>query len=239
MKQIGRRTFLRGVGLSGLGLTVAGCGAQATAMTVTPATTATPVAEGPVGSPDEALQRLIDGNKRFVSGQLRHPNLSSARLTEVAQGQKPFAAILGCADSRVPPELIFDCGLGDIFVVRSAGNIADPIAIGSLEFGVAVLGASVLVVLGHERCGAVAETVKGTKAPGSIKDVINAIKPGVKDVADQGGDAVENGVVANARYQMQILLSKSSILSDAVKAGKLKVVAGRYDLDKGEMTLIS
>ncbi|HEU4324407.1 MAG TPA: carbonic anhydrase [Roseiflexaceae bacterium] len=232
MKNIGRRTFLRGVGFSGLGLAATACGAQGST------TQPTPVAEAPAASPDEALQRLVEGNQRFVSGQVRHPNLTSARLTEVSQGQKPFACVLGCADSRVSPELIFDRGLGDIFVVRSAGNIADPVAIGSLEYGVAVLGTKVLLVLGHERCGAVAETLKGEEAPGSIQALIDAIKPGIAASQGQSGDALDNAVVANVKYQMAQLFEQSTILSDAVKAGTLKIVGGRYDLDKGELTLL-
>ncbi len=230
MKNIGRRTFLRGVGLSGLGLAATACGAQSGQ----PA----PVAEVPAASPDEAIQRLVEGNQRFVSGQVRHPNLTSARLAEVSQGQKPFACVLGCADSRVSPELIFDRGLGDIFVVRSAGNIADPVAVGSLEYGVAVLGTKVLLVLGHERCGAVAETLKGEEAPGSIQALVDAIKPAIAASQGQSGDPLDNAVVANVKYQMARLFEQSSILSDAVKAGTLKIVGGRYDLDKGELTLI-
>lgn len=233
MTPIHRRAILRAAGLAGLGLTVAGCGRSGGS-----APNPTPLVEGPVSGPDQALQRLLEGNKRFVAMQIQHPNDSTMRLGEVAKGQHPFAAILGCADSRVPPELIFDRGLGDIFVVRSAGNIADPVAIGSLEYAVAHLKVSLIMVLGHERCGAVEAALSGEPAAGYIAEVVKAVQPAVDQVKDHDGDHLEDAVLANVRLQTEVL-GKSSLLAQAVASGALKIVSGRYDLDKGELTLLS
>ena len=126
-------------------------------------------------TPDQALEKLVAGNDRFVNQKRTKRNQDQNRLTEVAQGQEPFAAILGCADSRVPAEIIFDQGLGDLFVCRVAGNIAPPEEIGSLEFGTLVLGAKVLMVMGHERCGAVKAAIKGGELPGQIGSLVKCI----------------------------------------------------------------
>jgi carbonic anhydrase len=123
-------------------------------------------------SSDSALQKLMTGNKRYYEGNLTHPNQTKVRILEVAKGQHPFAIILGCSDSRVPPEVIFDQGIGDLFIIRVAGNIIDNNALGSIEYAVEHLGVKLVVVLGHEKCGAVDATVKGGEAPGHIKYLI-------------------------------------------------------------------
>jgi carbonic anhydrase len=188
--------------------------------------------------PDEALQRLMQGNQRFVSGKRDNPHQDRARLTEVAKTQKPFAAILSCADSRVPSEIIFDQGFGDLFVCRVAGNIATPEEIGSLEFGSLVLGAKVIMVLGHERCGAVDATIKGAQVPGRIGSLIDAIKPAIKNSESQTGDRLENAVKANVLYQIE-KLKTSSVISELIQNKKLTVAGGYYDLDTGAVTLVS
>lgn len=137
-------------------------------------------ASGPSGSPDQALAELFAGNVRFSEGRALAPHRNLARLAEVAPKQTPFAAFLGCADSRVPIEIVFDQGFGDIFVTRIAGNVADPTVIGSLEFGTLVLGAKVLFVLGHTSCGAVSATAKGEAVPGQISTLYQHIRPAVK-----------------------------------------------------------
>ena len=129
---------------------------------------------------DEALKRLLDGNKRYLSGHAKGPNRSSARRTELARAQHPIAVIVSCSDSRVPPELLFDQGFGDVFVVRSAGNIVDSIGLGSIEYAVDHLGTKLILVLGHERCGAVTAAMQSGDAPGNIKSVVDAIKPAVE-----------------------------------------------------------
>ncbi|HEY9727144.1 MAG TPA: carbonic anhydrase [Chroococcales cyanobacterium] len=189
-------------------------------------------------TPEQALQMLLDGNQRFVSGKRKNPHQDMARLTEVAQTQKPFASILSCADSRVPSEIIFDQGFGDLFVCRVAGNIATPEEIGSLEFGTSILGSKVIMVIGHERCGAVSATLKGAQVPGQIATLLDAIKPAIKSSENQPGDRLENAVKANVLFQIQ-RLKASPVISQLIQDGKLKVVGGYYDLDTGSVTLVS
>jgi carbonic anhydrase len=189
-------------------------------------------------TPDDALQTLLDGNDRFVKVRRRNPNQNQSRLREVAKGQNPFASILGCADSRVPSEMVFDQGLGDLFVCRVAGNVATPEEIGSLEFGSLVLGSKVILVLGHERCGAVDATIKGAQVPGQIGSLLAAIKPGVEKSEGQPGDRLENACKANVLMQIENLKS-SPVLSELIKNGKLKIVGGYYDLDTGKVSLVS
>ncbi|WP_017315342.1 carbonic anhydrase [Mastigocladopsis repens] len=189
-------------------------------------------------SPDAALQKLMEGNQRFIQHQSQHPDQSQGRLQEVAQAQHPFATILSCADSRVPAEIIFDYGIGDIFDVRIAGNIATPEAIGSIEYAVALLDTPLLMVLGHERCGAVTAAVQNKALLGEIGSFVKAIKPAVEQVKDQSGDAVENAVVANVYYQIE-RLKRSPLLTERLQSDKLKIVGGRYDLDTGRVTIIT
>lgn len=189
-------------------------------------------------TPEQALQALMKGNQRFVSGKLENPRRNMARLTEVAKSQNPFAAILGCADSRVPSEIIFDQGFGDLFICRIAGNVATPEEIGSLEFGTLVLGAKVIMVMGHERCGAVDATIKGAQVPGQIASLLDAIRPAIKDSESQTGDRLENAIKANALYQVE-QLKKSPVISELIQNKKLTVVGGYYDLDTGRVTLVS
>ena len=210
---------------------------------------------GPEISPDEALQKLVDGNKRYVENQMTGSKLCDITTrTSLAKSQKPYAIILTCSDSRVPPEIVFDKGLGEIFVVRVAGNIPDPVVIGSIEYAAEHLGSPLVMVLGHERCGAVAATVgaKG-KSTGSanIDAIVKTIAPNVKNAAkecdackgeakcaDTKKDAfVECVVDANARTVAAGLTKKSKILKHLVDAKKLKIVAAKYDLDDGVVTL--
>ncbi|AUS99357.1 carbonic anhydrase [Nostoc sp. CENA543] len=189
-------------------------------------------------SADVALQKLLEGNRRFVERKPQYPDQYPTRLQELASAQHPFATILSCADSRVPPEMIFDQGLGDIFDVRVAGNISTPETLGSIEYAVAFLGTPLLMVMGHERCGAVTAAVRNESVPGDISSFIKAIKPAVARVKKKPGDAVENAVVANVQYQIE-RLKRSKVLSAQIKSGKLKVVGGRYDLDTGSVTIIA
>ena len=189
-------------------------------------------------SPDAALQKLMEGNQRFIDHHPQYPDQSALRLQEVAQAQHPFATILSCADSRVPAEIVFDQGIGDIFDVRIAGNIATHEAIGSIEYAVVLLGSPLLMVMGHERCGAVTAAVKKESLLGDIGTFVKAIKPALKKVKNQPGDAVENAVVANVQYQIE-RLKHSKLLTEQVRSGKLKIVGGRYDLDTGRVTIIT
>jgi carbonic anhydrase len=188
-------------------------------------------------TPDAALRQLMAGNQRFVAQKRKSPNQDVVRLKEVAKGQKPYAAILGCADSRVPSEIVFDQGLGDLFVCRVAGNVATPEEIGSLEFGTAVLGTKVIVVMGHERCGAVEATIKGNAVPGQIGSLLDAIRPSLAKAKGLPGDPLENACKANISYQVE-QLKKSPVLTDLIATGKLKIVGGYYDLDTGVVSLV-
>lgn len=153
-------------------------------------------------TPNRALEKLMAGNKRFVDNKAIDPNQNTARLIEVAQGQKPFAAIMCCSDSRVPPEIIFDQGLGDLFIVRDAGEVVTPEQIGSVEFGTLVLGAKVLLVLGHEDCGAVKAAMLGDKVPGQIGAILAQIDPAVVEFKGQQEDktAIKKATEANVFY---------------------------------------
>ncbi|RCJ39533.1 carbonate dehydratase [Nostoc punctiforme NIES-2108] len=228
---LSRRGLLKfGAGAIGTGVLTAGLGSNLLA-----AEKKAPVEDDI--TPDKALQELLDGNERFAKRKRRNPDQSYSRLVEVAKGQKPFASILGCADSRVPSEIVFDQGLGDLFVCRIAGNIATTQQIGSLEFGSLVLGTKVIMVVGHERCGAVQAAMKGDPVPGQIGSLLEAIKPSVESSKDQSGDKLENACKANILAQIRKLKS-SSVLSELIKAEKLKIVGGYYDLDTGKISLV-
>jgi carbonic anhydrase len=192
-------------------------------------------------SPDEALKRLVQGNARFISGRLTHagPEEIAKARGAVSKGQRPFAVIVGCSDSRVGPEIVFDQGLGDLFVVRTAGEVVDATALGSIEYAVEHLGSTLIIVLGHERCGAVAAAVAGAKEPGHIATVLDAIQPAVKQTKGKPGDPVENAVRAQALDVAQQLQKAKPILAERAEAGKLKIVAARYDLGTGKVELLN
>lgn len=185
-----------------------------------------------------AIQKLIEGNKRFVESKLTHLNETPERRTEIAKGQKPFAVIVSCSDSRVPPEIIFDQGLGDLFVIRSAGNLVDDIGLGSIEYAVEHLGVGLVVVLGHERCGAVDATAKGGKAPGHINALVKGIQHAVREAKKQHGDLLDNAVIANVKDVVAKLKKSEPILEEFVHEKKLEIIGARYDLDDGQVTII-
>ncbi len=223
---------------------VLGAGAAAAALAAAPLVVGTAEAQPAraVETPDAAVNRLLEGNGRYVAGKMNERDFSSGRAAR-AQGQAPFAAILGCADSRVAPELAFDQAPGELFVVRVAGNFMTPDGLGSLEFGVAVLGAKAIMVLGHTSCGAVNGTVdalkKGNDLPGHIADLVKAMKPGIEPVMKQPGDDLyQRAVVANVRYNVQRLQEAKPILADMVAAKKLRVVGAVYDLPTGKVSLV-
>jgi carbonic anhydrase len=211
------------------------------AATTTDATAgADPSAPPPVVvSPDQALQKLIEGNKRYVQDQLAHPDQTPARRAEVAQGQHPFAVILGCSDSRVGPEIIFDQGLGDLFVVRVAGNVLNDQGIGSLEYAVEHLHVSLILVLGHGKCGAVTAAVAGGHAPGRIHTIMESLEPAVKAAQSGPGDTVDRVIKTNVERVVQQLKHMQPILEEQIKVGKLKIVGGRYDVETGATAIFS
>ncbi len=191
-------------------------------------------------TPDQALDRLMEGNQRFVQQKQTHPDQNMARIQEVAGGQAPFAAILSCADSRVAPEIIFDQGLGDLFVVRVAGNIATIEDVGSEEYAVAILGTPLIMVLGHESCGAVTAAVEREELPGVIESLVLAIDPAVQIAKQQNqpGDLLTNAIKANVKLQKD-RLQYSSVIRSAIEAGKLKIVGAYYDLHTGAISLVA
>lgn len=187
---------------------------------------------------DAAWQKLKEGNIRYAACQLTHPHQKAARREEVARGQRPFAVVLACADSRVGPEVVFDQGLGDLFVVRVAGNIVDNAGLGSIEYAVEHLGVSLVVVLGHEKCGAVAAAVGAGHAPGHVHTIVKALEPAVAASKSQGGDSVDNAVRSNVQLVTRQIAGAVPILSERAKSGKLKVLGARYDLDTGLVELV-
>lgn len=196
-------------------------------------------------SADEALQRLLDGNKRYVEQQMTGQKLCNVSAREgLTRGQHPYAIILSCSDSRVPPEIVFDKGLGEIFVVRVAGNVPDPVVLGSVEYAAEHLGSPLVVVLGHERCGAVTAAVDAKGKPeGNIGAIIKTIAPAVKQARKEykGTDKaalVETAIDDNVKLVSANLTGKSPVLKHLVHQGKLKIVAAKYDLDDGVVRLL-
>ena len=206
--------------------------------------TAQAAAPGPDGPPaDEAIQRLLEGNQRFVKGETTSPRRSPGDFRPLVEGQRPMAVILGCADSRVPPELLFDQGVGDLFVVRVAGNVvsgAGPPVKGSIEYGVAELGVSLVMVLGHTECGALKAAIKhiGDRdpLPGALGVLVNSIRPAVVKTKGMPGDPLDNAMRANVGIGVEQLRNLQPIVAPAVKRGRVKVVGAVYDLRTGGVT---
>jgi|HubBroStandDraft_6_1064221.scaffolds.fasta_scaffold09502_6 carbonic anhydrase len=222
-----RRRFLQMT----LGGTAAGLAAAAGMEFVTPPR----VLAQSVLSPDAALQELMDGNKRFTSRSLTACEHDLAILKQnTIEKQEPFAAVLSCADSRVPIELVFDQTIGHIFVTRIAGNIATSEIIASLEYGAGVLGTKVILVMGHGGCGAVKATIQAKEVPGQI----SALYPHIQQAVDQAGPNLEAATKANAKIQAALLRQSSTVISGLVKEKKLKVVAGYYDIGTGAVSLL-
>lgn len=182
-------------------------------------------------TPDGALELLYAGNARFAEGRPQAPNRDLGRLKAVAPAQKPFAAFLGCADSRVPVEIVFDQGFGDLFVTRIAGNVTTPECTGSLEFATLILGAKVLYVLGHTDCGAVTAAVEGDPVPGQISALFQHLRPAVK----AAGGSVAAAVTENVKAQAALLSEASPVIAQLIKDGKLKVAGGVFDLATGRV----
>jgi carbonic anhydrase len=200
-----------------------------------------PAVEPPITTGAQALQRLQEGNARFVSNQPGHADEGTERRVAVSQAQHPFATVLGCVDSRVPIELVFDRGLGDLVVVRSAGEVLDRSIIGSLEFGAAELGTPLLLVLGHQRCGAVDATIKALDAQqayseGDIDYLVESLRPAVQQVAGRSGDRLTNAIHANVDLVLA-QLRRSAVIGPLEKSGKLKLAGAYYELDTGKVLI--
>jgi carbonic anhydrase len=228
--KLSRRDFLKASSLTTISIALAACAPAQVNV------------EAPVANADEALQRLLEGNQRYAANRSTDLNESQSRRAELAMGQSPFATIFSCVDSRVPPELIFDRGLGDLFVIRTAGQVIDKAVLGSLEFGVAELKIPLLMVLGHEKCGAVKATVEAVEnnaeAEAEINWLVDGIRPAVAAAKGQSGDLLDNAVKANVGLTVE-RLKGSPILSEAISKGELKIVGGLYDLDTGIVEIAS
>ncbi|MFD3481378.1 carbonic anhydrase [Streptomyces sp. NPDC058695] len=194
-------------------------------------------------TPDDAFELLMAGNRRFVAGSPEHPNQDAARRAALASVQQPFAVLFGCSDSRLAAEIIFDRGLGDLFVVRTAGHVAGPEVLGSLEYGVGLLGCPLLVVLGHEGCGAVAATRTaiddGVAADGYVRDVIERVTPSVLAARAAGLTQDSAIIAAHTRNTVDLLLDRSRVLADHVAAGRTAVVGLTYSLADGSARLVA
>lgn len=206
---------------------------------------AAPAAAGgatPGASADQGLQMLMEGNKRFVAGNLISLKDLPQRRAALVNGQNPFATILCCSDSRVPPELVFDQTLGQLFVIRTAGQVIDTAARSSIMYAVDTLKTPLLLVLGHAKCGAVSAAVaalKGSAIPGYAFRFAEGIGPAVQSVRNQPGDEIDNAVRANVRLGVDQMKTSQPVLAEAVSAGRLKVAGGYYDLASGEVSIIA
>lgn len=193
---------------------------------------------GKLVSPEQAQGMLEQGNDRYVRGRQIHPNRDARRRKAIAQAQHPFAIILGCADSRVAPEVLFDRGQGDLFVVRNAGNVVDDVVLASIEYAAEHLGSTLVVVLGHERCGAVTAAASGGEAPGHLPACFGAIQPSVEKARGMEGELVENVMRLNVQEMVGQIRDSEPVLRHRVQEGRLKVVGARYDLDTGEVRFL-
>lgn len=190
-------------------------------------------------SADEALLKLKQGNEHFVKMRLKHPDETKKRREELLKGQHPFVAILSCSDSRVPSEIIFDQGLGDIFVIRNAGNVLDEHIEGSIEYAVMHLGIKLVVIMGHQDCGAVKATISGGKETPCIESLKKAIKPAFEKCKKENNISVENVVKTNAKMDVVELLEKDTYLNDYIQEHGVKVVPAYYHLDTGVVEFLN
>lgn len=189
-------------------------------------------------SGEEALRILMEGNARFVKNELKHPHLDAKRRAMLTEGQAPFAVVVTCADSRVIPDVLFDQGLGDLFVIRVAGNVAKDKVLGSIEYAAIHLGTRLVFVLGHEKCGAVTAALEPATMEGHIGAIVDAIKPAVYMARGQKGDLLENSIKNNAVMVREQISDSMPILAKMVKEDKLKVVGGYYKLQSGKVEIL-
>ncbi len=197
-------------------------------------------------APGDALARLREGNARYAEGHARHSRQDALRRSETGQGQRPFAVIVGCADSRVPPEILFDQGLGDLFVIRAAGQVLEYPGMGSIEYALSHLGARLVVVLGHEKCGAVGAARQALKAgkgavdelPGGLKPLVAAILPAVSSVRDLKGESLTPAVEANAHRVADQIRGSWPVIAPLVHGKDVAVVPAVYDLDSGKVRFL-
>ena len=194
-------------------------------------------------TPALAWRRMREGNERFVAGESSHPNQDSSRRSSLVENQHPFAVIFGCSDSRLAAEIIFDVGLGDVFVVRTAGQVIDDAVLGSLEYSVSVLGVPLIAILGHDSCGAVSATKAavntGEMPPGFIRDLVERITPSVLTSIRQDKHEVNDMVVEHVKQTSQRLADSSRVISDAIESGRTAVIGLSYSLAEGRANVVS
>jgi len=232
---LSRRAWFAAAGMTTVAI-AAGCGLPKKA--AAPSEVTHPVIRGA----DQALAELLDGNRRFVTAKRTYPDQSIQMRRELSTAQKPFAVVLTCSDSRVPPEVVFDQGLGDLFVVRLAGNIVDQAVRGTIEYAVEELSTPLIMVLGHQSCGAVAATLKALQPPfakpaGEVGTLVAAIAPAVEAAKGRPGDLLDNAVRANA-IQSAAQLRTTSELTTSLDSGAVKLVVGYYSLQDGTVSII-
>ena len=191
-------------------------------------------------TPELALQKLMEGNLRYAEGNASHPHQSPEQRAELISGQQPFAVILGCSDSQIPPELIFDQGLGDVFVIRTAGEVVDNASLASIEYAVDHLGVPLVMVLGHDSCGAVTAAVQGGEAEGHLGSLMDFIRPAVEQAreAGEGSDLLNGSIDNNVFNIVEALKSSQPVLSEKVEAGELMILGARYRLDSGLVEIL-
>lgn len=226
---LSRRRFLTSVGLSAAAVIADPLGGDAIAL--------------PEPTPGQSLTRLQDGNGRWVAGRLKHPHQSVRRRVALRHGQNPFATVFSCIDSRVPPELVFDTGIGDLAVIRTGAQVLDEgVVLGSIEFTPDHLGSPLILVMGHQRCGAVQSAAHlihdGGTAPGHIQSIVDALRPAYEVAIKQSGDLIDNMVRAQTKLTVA-RLRKDPVLRDLIHEGKLGVAGAYYSLDSGKASIIA
>ncbi|MET9830334.1 carbonic anhydrase [Streptomyces sp. NPDC006385] len=244
-----RRAFLVG-GLAASAAVITGCSSKSdTAAPAEKAAAGAAPAASPVAavarpdSPRTAFDRLMEGNKRWVDGKLQHPDQTPERRTLLAAEQKPYAAILSCIDSRVPPELVFDTGIGDLFVMRTGGQVVSPVVTGSVEYGPLTAGTSLIVVLGHQSCGAVKAAYKALKEktplPGNLQSIVEAVRPAYEEISKQKhADPVDAMIRVHTR-QTAADLRKSTNLAPLLRKRDVAIVSAYYSLETGRVEVLS
>jgi len=195
-------------------------------------------ADVPMPTGEEALKRLMDGSKRYAASSFKHPDQSAERRVELKHGQHPFAVVLGCSDSRVPPEVLFDQGLGDIFTVRVAGNVLDDIVLASIEYAGLHLSVPLVMVLGHSNCGAVDATIQGQELEGHLPALTSVIQPVLDEVEESEGDFADNVIRKNALMVAEQIREKADGFNALIASGQLIVVAAYYDMDTGVVEIL-
>ena len=189
-------------------------------------------------TPDEALKKLIAGNKRFAERKMSHPNQTKERQVEITQKQSPFAVILSCSDSRIPPEIVFDQGLGDLFVIRVAGNLIDDLITGSIEYAVEHLNVKLVMVMGHSNCGALKAVISGGNVSVNIRHIVNSLLPSVKKARELKGDLHENATRINILRAVEKLMVTPPVLNKLSEKGHIKIVGSYYNLESGLVQIL-